>query len=261
MRLTVAFILLLSSGACGPPDDTATSDDATPATDAAPRASRADSAVQGTGESPPELPPRPDGEESARVVFLGTSLTAGFGLLRDSERYTDRLQELADSAEMPARMVNAGVSGETSAGGLRRLDWVLEEPLDVLVVELGANDGLRGQDPGALEENLREIVDRTRRRHPDAAIVLLGMEAPTNMGERYASRFRDVFGKVAEESGAALVPFLLEGVVGVPELNQGDGMHPTAEGHRIMARNVWPVLEPVLRARLSADQPVGGRTP
>lgn len=253
MRLSgTLIVLLVSCGACGPPDDSGRAAD-----DGVATAVDTSGSPAGEATTDPRLPAEDDG--AVRVVFLGTSLTAGFGLLRDSERYTDRLQELADSAGLPARMVNAGVSGETSAGGLRRLDWVIDAPLDVLVVELGANDGLRGQDPAALETNLREIVERTRRRHPDAAIVLVGMEAPTNMGERYASRFRDVFGKVAEESGAALVPFLLDEVAGVPELNQGDGVHPTAEGHRIMARNVWTVLEPLLRDRLSAGDASDGR--
>lgn len=198
------------------------------------------------------------GADRLRVVFLGTSLTAGLGLARDSERYTDRLQELADSAGLAAIMVNAGVSGETSAGGLRRLDWLLEEPVDVLVVELGANDGLRGQDPDALEENLRTLVGRTRARHPDVTIVVVGMEAPPNMGPRYTRRFRQVFPAVADALDTELVPFLLEGVAGVPRLNQEDGIHPTAEGHRRMARNVWPVLERALRTAREERAEAGG---
>jgi acyl-CoA thioesterase-1 len=143
--------------------------------------------------------------------------------------------------------VNAGVSGETSAGGLRRLDWALRQPFDVLFLELGANDGLRGQDPAALETNLREIVAKARARYADARIVVAGMEAPPNLGSVYTSAFREVFSRVAEDTDAALVPFLLDGVAGVPTLNQSDRIHPTAEGHRIVARNVWPVLEAVLR--------------
>jgi acyl-CoA thioesterase I len=158
-----------------------------------------------------------------------------------------RLMELADSAGLPMEAVNAGVSGDTSAGGLRRLDWILREPLDVLVVELGANDGLRGQDPAATKDNLEAIVAKTRARYPGVAVVIAGMEAPTNLGEEYTRRFRSVFPAVAEEAGAALVPFILEDVAGVPELNQDDGIHPTPEGHGIMARNVWPTLAPLLR--------------
>lgn len=181
-----------------------------------------------------------------RVVFLGTSLTAGYGLSDESTRYTARIQAMADSAGLPVTVDNAGVSGDTSAGGLRRLDWILETPVDVLVVELGANDGLRGQDPAAMEGNLREIVRRTRDAWPEARILLTGMEAPRNMGPRYTEAFRSVFPRLAEELDVALVPFLLDGVAGVPELNQDDRIHPTAEGHERMAETVWEVLHPIL---------------
>ncbi len=182
------------------------------------------------------------------MVFLGTSLTAGLGLLDPADRYTSRLQDMADSAGIPARMVNMGVSGATSADGLHNIGWVLRDTVDVLVLELGANDGLRGQDPAALESNLRAIVDSTRARWPRARVVLVGMEAPPNMGAGYTRRFHDVFPRVARDDSLPLVPFLLQGVAGVPELNQEDRMHPNPEGDRIVARNVWPVLEPVLRA-------------
>jgi len=186
------------------------------------------------------------------VVFLGTSLTAGLGLTRDDDTYVARVAELADSAGTPLRAVNAGVSGETSAGGLRRLDWVLREPLDVLVLELGANDGLRGQDPFATRDNLVEIMRRTRTRYPGARIVLAGMEAPPNLGPLFTDMFRQVFIDAAEQEGALLIPFLLEGVAGVPDLNQPDRIHPTAEGHAIMARNVWAVIGPLM-AELTAS--------
>lgn len=257
--LAFAFFL----GACGPPDrapDSAA--DGTQESDAAgvPAATPAapsteDSASPGSAEPP-------DATGRSRVVVVGTSLTAGLGLRRDAERYTDRLQAMADSAGYPVEVVNAGVSGETSAGGLRRIDWILREPLDVLVVELGANDGLRGQDPEALEANLLEIVRRTRKAYPDARVVIAGMEAPPNLGDVYTGRFRDVFLDVARTTDAALVPFLLDGVAGVDSLNQADGIHPTAEGHRLIARNVWSVLESVLAevtGELSGD-PAGDST-
>lgn len=194
------------------------------------------------------------------AVFMGTSLTAGLGLLRDEDRFTDQIQELADSAGLPVEVVNAGVSGDTSAGGLARLDWVLRDSLDVLVVELGANDGLRGLDPDALESNLREIVSRTRERYPGVKIVLAGMEAPPNLGVRYTERFRSVYTRVAGDMGLTLVPFLLEGVAGVTELNQSDRMHPNREGHRRIARDVvWPVLKPVLEDVLASRN--AGRRP
>ena len=232
VRSLVLVMALLAAPGCDPADDAGTSTEA---------ASRPE---ESNGERAPASP-RP--AAGPRVVFMGTSLTAGFGLLSPEDSYTARLQELADSADLPARMVNAGVSGETSAGGLRRIPWVLGDTVDVLVLELGANDGLRGLDPDALAANLGAIIDSTRTRWPDAQIVLVGMEAPPNLGTRYARAFRDVFPRVARSRSAALVPFLLEGVGGVDELNQDDGIHPTAEGHARMARTVWPVLEPVLR--------------
>jgi acyl-CoA thioesterase I len=189
----------------------------------------------------PEVP-----DDRPVVVFLGTSLTAGLGLASDDDTWVARLAELADSAGTPMRAVNAGVSGETSAGGLRRLDWVLREPLDVLVIELGANDGLRGQDPFATHDNLVEIMRRTRTRYPAARMVLAGMEAPPNLGPLFTDAFRRIFVDAAEREGALLIPFLLDGVAGVPELNQSDRIHPTAEGHEIMARNAWETLGPLL---------------
>jgi acyl-CoA thioesterase-1 len=182
------------------------------------------------------------------ILFLGTSLTAGLGLPAD-EAYPAVLQTWLDSAGLAYRVVNAGVSGETSAGGLRRLDWLLEQPFEVLVLELGANDGLRGHDPAGTRASLQEIIDRVRARYPEAGIVIAGMEAPPNLGDAYTSRFRNVFTELAAANDAALVPFLLEGVAGEPGLNQSDGIHPTTEGQRIVAANVWRVLEPLLRAR------------
>jgi acyl-CoA thioesterase-1 len=189
--------------------------------------------------------PAPDSGPPA-VLFLGTSLTAGLGL-SESEAYPARIQEKMDSAGIPLKVVNAGVSGETSAGGLRRVDWLLHQPVAVLVLELGANDALRGQDLEATRRNLQAIIDRTRAVHPDAAIVIAGMQAPPNLGNRYTTAFRDLFPDLARRNRAALIPFLLEGVAGVPRLNQADGIHPTAEGDSIVAENVWRVLKPVLQ--------------
>jgi len=184
--------------------------------------------------------------EAPAVLFLGTSLTAGMGLSSD-QAYPALIQAKIDSAGLAFRAVNAGVSGETSAGGLRRIDWLLQQPLAVLVLELGANDMLRGLDVPAMRANLQEIIDRTRAAHPEARIVIAGMRAAPNLGQRYAGAFEATFAELAESNGAALIPFLLEGVAGVPELNQPDGNHPTAEGQEIVAGNVWAVLEPVLR--------------
>src|SRR5262245_35080560 len=186
------------------------------------------------------------------VLFLGDSLSAGYGL-PDEQAFPALVQERIDAAGLDYRVVNAGVSGDTSAGGRRRIDWLLRQPIAVLVLELGANDMLRGPDLGALRTNLREIVERTRAAHPDARIVVAGMRAPPNFGREYARGFEAVYRELAAETGAALIPFLLEGVAGDAELNQPDGIHPTAEGQRIVAELVWRTLEPVLRAKARAS--------
>ncbi len=189
--------------------------------------------------APAEVAPPP---QEPVVVFMGTSLTAGLGLLREEDTYVARLAELAREAGLPMRAVNAGVSGETSAGGLRRIDWVLRDSLDILFLELGANDGLRGHDPGSTRSNLERIVEATRGRYPEARILIAGMEAPPNLGPRYTREFRDLFPEVATSTATELVPFMLEGIAGVASLNQSDGIHPTAEGHSRMAQNIWPHL-------------------
>lgn len=180
------------------------------------------------------------------VLFLGTSLTAGMGVTSE-QAYPALIQAKIDSVGLGFRVVNQGVNGETSAGGLRRIDWLLRQPLAVLVLELGANDMLRGQDVAAMRANLQEIIDRTRVAHPEARIVIAGMQAAPNLGEPYVSEFAAAFVELAEENDAALIPFLLDGVAGIPELNQPDGNHPTDGGQVIVAENVWAVLEPVLR--------------
>ena len=189
-------------------------------------------------------PPRPEGQRG-RIVFLGTSLTAGLGV-DPSSAYPALIQHKLDSAGLPYVAVNAGVSGETSAGALRRVDWVLREPAAVLVIETGANDGLRGLDPDTLRANIQAIIEEASRQSPKPRIVLVGMRALPNYGFGYARRFREVFPALAKANELPLVPFLLEDVAGQQGLNQADMMHPTAAGHRIMAETVWRVLEPVL---------------
>jgi acyl-CoA thioesterase-1 len=178
---------------------------------------------------------------------VGTSLTAGLGLPGSEPAYPDRLQSRIDSAGLAFEVVAAGVSGETSAGALSRVDWLLSEPVAVLAIETGANDGLRGQDPEALRESLLGIVRRAREQSPEPAIVLLGMRAPTNLGREYGERFAAVYAELARREDLTLVPFLLEGVAGAPALNQADGIHPNPAGHERMADNVWTVLLPLLR--------------
>lgn len=204
------------------------------------------------GAGPPGEPSRPGDEPE--ILFFGTSLTAGYGLEDPGAAFPARIDEKLDSAGLEYRVVDAGVPGETSAAGRRRIGWVLDDrPVEVVVVELGGNDGLRGQDPEELGRNLAAVVDSVRARRPGAAVILAGMEAPPNMGPRYTEAFRGVFGDVAREKDAALVPFLLEGVAGDAELNQDDRIHPNARGHRRMADNVWEVLEPVLRRRAPGE--------
>ncbi len=180
-------------------------------------------------------------------MFFGTSLTAGLGLDPEAA-YPALIQRKLDSAKLPFRAVNAGVSGETSAAGLRRIDWILNQPVAVLVLELGANDALRGLALEAAKDNLQEIINRTRAKNPGVKIVVAGMQAPPNLGSRYTGEFRQMFVDLARANNAALIPFLLEGVGGVDSLNQGDGIHPNLRGERIVAANVWKTLEPVLRS-------------
>jgi len=182
-----------------------------------------------------------------RVLFIGTSLTAGLGLDPDSA-YPARLQRKADSAGIPIQVVNAGVSGETSAGALRRIDWVLRDPADVVVLETGANDGLRALQVDSTRANIEAIVRKIRARLPAARVVLVQMEAPPNLGPRYTTAFRAMFPAVARAAGITLAPFLLEGVAGVSRLNQADGMHPNDAGERIVTETVWRAVEPELRA-------------
>lgn len=179
------------------------------------------------------------------MVALGDSLTAGLGLAR-SDAYPAVLQRKIDAAGLRFEVVNAGVSGDTTAGGLSRLDWSLDGDVKVLIVALGGNDGLRGLPPEEMKRNLAAIIERAKAR--GIAVLLAGMESPTNMGGDYQRRFHDVFPTLARDERVAFLPFLLEGVAGRPNLNQPDGIHPTAEGARIVADQLWTVLEPMLRA-------------
>ncbi|WP_316931953.1 arylesterase [Rufibacter radiotolerans] len=179
------------------------------------------------------------------ILFFGNSLTAGYGL-DASESFPSLIQKKIDSLNLPYKAINAGLSGETSAGGKNRIDWLLRQKIDVFVLELGANDGLRGISPAETKKNLQAIIDKVKAKYPEAVLIMAGMEVPPSMGGKYASEFRTIFRQLAEENNMALVPFLLDGVGGVRTLNQQDGVHPTAEGQKILANNVWKVLQPVL---------------
>ncbi|HTD85135.1 MAG TPA: arylesterase [Candidatus Binatia bacterium] len=186
-------------------------------------------------------------EADRRTIFiLGDSLAAGAGVDPD-EAFPALLQKRIDAAGLKYEIVNAGVSGDTSAGGLRRIDWLLRRKVDIVVLELGGNDGLRGIPPASTRTNLQAIIDRTRGKYPDVTIVIAGMEMPPNMGPEYTSAFRQIFPDLAKSNKAAVIPFLLEGVGGKPELNLPDQIHPNPEGHRIVAENVWKVLKPLLK--------------
>jgi len=182
------------------------------------------------------------------IVIVGDSLAAGHGV-DPEEAFPGLLQERINEKKLPYEIVNAGVSGDTTAGGVRRMPWLLKRKMDVLVLELGGNDGLRGITPRETKTNLEKIVDLAREKNPDVQIIVAGMQMPQNMGEEYTREFREVFPKVAKEKKTKLIPFLLEGVGGKPELNLPDRIHPNPKGHKIIADTVWSVLEPLLTER------------
>ncbi|QDW23527.1 arylesterase [Pedobacter sp. KBS0701] len=179
------------------------------------------------------------------ILFFGTSLTAGYGL-DPTEAYPALIQNRIDSLKMPYNVINGGLSGETSAGGKGRIDWLLKQPVDIFVLELGANDGLRGLPVAQTIKNLQDIIDRVKAKYPNVKLVIAGMQVPPNMGAKYASDFKNIFPDLAKKNQMALIPFLLDKVGGVPKLNQADGIHPTAEGDKILAENVWVVLKGLL---------------
>ena len=219
---SLLLLLPLAVAACAQPEE--------PRSDAAYR-------VAAPAAAAPAPSPR------ARIVFLGDSLTAGLGLPR-TQSVPSLIQGRLDSEGYAYEVVNAGVSGDTSAGGLRRLDWALEGDVDVLVVELGANDGLRGLPVAQMKANLDQIIGRAKER--DITVILTGMEAPPNYGPFYTSEFRRAFRDLAAERDVIFVPFFLEGVAGDPSLNNADGIHPNAAGARIVEQTIWRVLKPVL---------------
>lgn len=182
------------------------------------------------------------------ILFFGNSLTAGYGV-EPEEAFPALIGRKIDSAGLPYTVVNAGLSGETTAGGRSRVGWVLRQPLAVFVLELGGNDGLRGLPLTDTRRNLQAIIDTVRRVRPQARIVLAGMQIPPNLGAEYAQEFRQLYLDLAQKNNLVLIPFLLEGVGGVSRLNQPDGIHPTPEGHRRVARTVWPILQPLLLAQ------------
>jgi acyl-CoA thioesterase-1 len=188
-------------------------------------------------------------DSKRRILFFGDSITAGYGVDPD-DAYPAIIQDMIDDNGWPFIAVNGGLSGETSAGGLRRIDWMLRQPVDVFVLELGGNDGLRGVAVGATRSNLKAIIEKVREKYPDAAVVVAGMRLPPNLGRPFTNSFADIFPEVAEETGSELIPFIGEDVIGRDRYIQMDGIHPNASGHEVIAETVWEYLEPILEARL-----------
>ncbi len=185
--------------------------------------------------------------ERRTILFFGDSLTAGFGLDEpETQAFPAVIKAKIDAVGLPYSVVNAGLSGETTSGGLRRIDWILRQPVDIFVLGLGGNDGLRGVPVDVSRANLKGIIERVRAKNPEAKILLAGMQMPPSLGPDYTRAFAAMYPEIADETGALLIPFMLEGVGGEPELNQRDGIHPNAEGHRRIAEVVWRVLLPVL---------------
>jgi acyl-CoA thioesterase I len=185
-------------------------------------------------------------DQPKTILFLGDSITAGYGL-DQSQAFPAIIQQRINSAKLNYTVVNAGLSGETSSGGLRRVNWLLRSKVDILVLELGANDGLRGIDLAVTRSNLQQIIDRTRQANSDVIIVVAGMQVPPNLGQTYTDQFRQIFPELAKQNNAKLIPFILDGVAGVPNLNLSDGIHPNVAGHKVLADNVWSVLRPILK--------------
>jgi acyl-CoA thioesterase-1 len=181
------------------------------------------------------------------ILCFGDSITAGYGLEDSNDAFPAVLQSKIDSLGLDYTVVNSGLSGETTAGGKSRLSWIMNQPIDIFLLELGGNDGLRGISLTETSSNLQAIIDTIQRESPETQIILAGMELPPNMGQDYTNEFRNLYADIAKQNDIAFIPFILKDVGGIVELNQNDGIHPTAEGHKIVAQTVWEVLEPMLR--------------
>ncbi|MFZ6000701.1 MAG: arylesterase [Bacteroidota bacterium] len=183
--------------------------------------------------------------KSKTILFFGDSLTAGYGLSVD-EAFPALIEKELQKSGLAVKAVNAGLSGETSAGGLSRIDWILRQPIDIMVLELGANDGLRGLPLDQTKQNLQGIIDKVKAKYPNCKIVLAGMMVPPNLGKDYTNQFKNIYPNLAKKNNSTLIPFLLEGVAGDEKLNLTDGIHPNVEGHKIVAKNLVKVLQPLL---------------
>jgi len=180
------------------------------------------------------------------ILFFGDSLSAGYGLSSTNDAFPFLVEQKLNKAGKPCKVINAGLSGETSAGGLSRIDWLLKQPIDIFVLELGANDGLRGLPLDQTKKNLQAIIDKVKTKYPNVKIVIAGMMVPPNMGNAYTDKFKIIFPDLAKKNKATLIPFLLQNVGGDEKLNQADGIHPNVEGHKIVANTVYSILAPLL---------------
>ncbi|HKK26183.1 MAG TPA: arylesterase [Gracilimonas sp.] len=183
--------------------------------------------------------------EQKRILFFGDSITAGLGVDK-SQAFPALIQQKVDSAGLNYEVINGGLSGETSAGGLRRIDWVLQRKIDVFILELGGNDGLRGIELSSTKNNLQKIIEKVQQKYPDVKIILAGMQVPPNLGQEYTSEFENMYPELSDENDLPLIPMILDKIGGNENLMQGDGIHPTPEGHQVIAENVWDKLEPRL---------------
>jgi acyl-CoA thioesterase I len=199
-----------------------------------------------TNESSAAQTPKPAVSSKKNIVFFGNSLTAAYGLSM-SEGFPALIQKKIDSLQLNFNCVNAGLSGETTMDGKNRVDWILQQPVEVFVLELGGNDALRGLPVEQSKINLQAIVDKVKAKYPNCKIMISGMLAPPNLGEKYTNAFKNMYKDIAKSSNCTLLPFLLEGVGGNPKLNLPDGIHPTADGQKIVAENIWKVLFPLLK--------------
>jgi acyl-CoA thioesterase-1 len=192
-------------------------------------------------------------ENPKRILFYGDSITAGYGI-GEENAFPAFIQQKIDSLDWNFKAVNGGSSGETSAGGLSRINWMLRQPVSVFVLELGGNDGLRGIDLDATKKNLQNIIDRVEAKYPNAAIVIAGMQVPPNLGPEYTRQFKGIYPELAEENNAELIPYFLDDLGGDSQLMQPDGIHPTEAGHRLLAEKTWDVLKSVLQSKRAANQ-------
>jgi acyl-CoA thioesterase-1 len=199
------------------------------------------------GQTPGPAAPSPTAGPKRTILFFGDSLTAGYGLANPAtEAFPALIQQRLDAAGLNYQVINAGLSGDTSAGGLRRIDWAMRQPIDIFVLELGGNDGLRGLPVADTRRNLQGIIDRVKAHDPAARVVVAGMRMPPNFGADYVTQFAEMYPELAKANpGSTLLPFLLQGVGGLAQYNQRDQIHPNAEGHRLIAETLWPVLEPL----------------